>query len=1004
MKDWRNTAVWTVVIALLVIAGVMSLRGVGWVHENVTLQARTLETLLKLEVLQGNLVDAETGQRGYLLTGDDRFLEPYNKVIGTIERDVAELRELVREDGTVQQSQVDRLHTLIRARQAILSETIALQQSGNPSAAVAIVKEGRSRQLMQSIRRVINALEEEELADQRRFNNQFESSLRDLGILVIGGALLAVLAASGAAYRVSRMAAMVRRKSAFQGALLDNVDVSIISADTEGAINSINIGAEKMLGYSAAELLGARPAVFHDRDEIIAHAATLTQLLGRPIEPGFETFVARARQGEVDRREWTYVRKDGTRLPVLLSVSAMRDNRGAITGFLGVARDITEAKNAEEALRRQRDCLDLALAGANLAMWDTDFRTGQISLDERWATMIGEAPGPIITTRAELLERVPDYDQQRLLAAAADAACGRTAEYQVEHQVRTKSGEWRWIQSHGKVVERDAAGRALRMIGINADINVRKRTERHLIAAKNAAELANRAKDAFLATMSHEIRTPLGGVLGMLEMLSFTPLDENQRETLQAARESGQNLLRILNDILDWSKIEEGKLDLAPRPTSLPRLVAEVVRAYAHVASANSVTLEHHVDPRLSAMLIVDPLRLSQVLNNFVSNALKFTSEGRVEVRAELLGRSEGMEQVRLSVKDTGIGIDESVQQRLFQMYSQQSADTARMYGGTGLGLAICHRLSEMLHGHIDLESAPGRGSTFSITLSLPIAAPAVKEMEHLPAVAGSGSVEPLFLGSANANAPWVLVADDHSTNRQLLALQLRMLGVRVEVAQNGQQALAMWQEGSFSLVITDCHMPQMDGYALTRAIRKSEIDEARPRTPIFAWTANVLAKELEHCHAAGMDEVLIKPVEIKNLRELLAKWLPPPQRVSRLDTEYMYVDATQTTPLGVAEIDKIAANDVDKAEILRDFIAQTQSDFIEMETAMNQSDLPGLVRIAHRMKGASRMVGAYELIAACAVVEQAARQGERPGVEPVRLAMQRLKMHLAGEVSADRV
>ena len=397
-----------------------------------------------------------------------------------------------------------------------------------------------------------------------------------------------------------------------------------------------------------------------------------------------------------------------------------------------------------------------------------------------------------------------------------------------------------------------------------------------LTRARDEAQSANRAKSSFLATMSHEIRTPLGGLMGMLELLSMSPLGDEQRETLQTARDSGRSLLRILNDVLDWSKIEEGKLELAPQATSIAGLVADVANTYAHVASGNSVTLAQQVDARLSPALMVDPLRLSQVLNNFVSNAVKFSNAGgRVELRAELIARREGAEAVRFSVKDTGIGIDPQAQSRLFQSYGQASADTARMYGGTGLGLAICRRLADLMDGRIDVASEPGRGSTFSITLTLPLARTGVEPRQGRATIAAAASAWPLVHGTAAADAPLVLVVDDHPINRKLLARQLGLLGLRVETAQDGKEALPLWRDGRYALVITDCHMPQLDGYELAYAIRGIEADQARARTPIFAWTANALADEVEKCEAAGMDELLIKPTDLVQLKRMLEKWLP---------------------------------------------------------------------------------------------------------------------------------
>jgi len=407
---------------------------------------------------------------------------------------------------------------------------------------------------------------------------------------------------------------------------------------------------------------------------------------------------------------------------------------------------------------------------------------------------------------------------------------------------------------------------------VATDLTEQKRIEQNLVSAKELAETANKAKDSFLATMSHEIRTPLGGMLGMLELLSMTPLDDEQGSTLEAARGSARSLLRIVSDILDWSKIEEGKMQLSVHPTSLHQLLSEVTNAYSRIASAKSLILKQQIDTRLNATYIVDPLRLSQVLNNFVSNATKFTQRGEVELRAELLERIESGDRIRFSVRDTGIGIPEEVQQQLFQRYRQESADTARMYGGTGLGLAICRRLADLMDGQIELVSAEGLGSTFSITMILPVSSAQAESLQSQSLLVKQREIEPLF--DDETDAPLVLAVDDNPINRKMIAFQLKLLGLRVEVAENGEVALSMCREGRFALVITDCHMPEMDGYAFTRALRKIESEQKLPRTPVIAWTANALADEAERCHKAGMDTLLVKPTDLRRLKSVLAEWL----------------------------------------------------------------------------------------------------------------------------------
>ena len=521
-------------------------------------------------------------------------------------------------------------------------------------------------------------------------------------------------------------------------------------------------------------------------------------------------------------------------------------------------------------------------------------------------------------------------------------------------------------------VSRMQLGSERHFTGIVRDISERKQAEQALVAAKDEAELANRAKDSFLATMSHEIRTPLGGLMGMLELLSLSPLDREQGDTLQTARDSGRSLLRIVNDILDWSKIEEGKLELAPRPTSIVHLLAEVANTYAHVASGNSVTLAQQVDARLSPALIVDPLRLSQVLNNFVSNAIKFSHGGRVELRADLVERREGAEQVRFSVQDSGVGIAPDVQQRLFQRYGQGSAETARMYGGTGLGLAICRRLADLLDGRIELDSAPGRGSTFSIALTLPISETQAEPRQSRAEIAVAASAPPVASVVA-ADAPLVLVVDDHPINRKLLVLQLGLLGLRGETAEDGAAALPLWRAGRYALVITDCHMPRMDGYELTQAIREIEAAEARPRTPIFAWTANALTDEIENCHAAGMDELLVKPADLEQLKLVLTKWLPIAAEPTPELTQPRVPQADAAPAMDVNVLKALVGGD---AEVLREFLLDFRSSSAriaaELRAAGRRREAAAAGAAAHKLKSAARSIGALKLGELCAEMEHA--------------------------------
>lgn len=500
----------------------------------------------------------------------------------------------------------------------------------------------------------------------------------------------------------------------------------------------------------------------------------------------------------------------------------------------------------------------------------------------------------------------------------------------------------------------------------------RQKALSRLDEARAQAELANQAKDSFLATMSHEIRTPLTGMLGMLEMLSLTRLDKTQRETLEVAWASGSSLLRIVNDILDWSKIEEGKLELLPQPTSLQDLLQDVVNTYSRVASAKSLLLRQHTDPKLSLAHVVDGLRLSQILNNFVSNAIKFTPQGEIVVSAELLEHTPQGERIRFAVSDTGIGIKENVQKKLFQRYHQGDVDTERLYGGTGLGLAICRRLAEMMDGQIALQSVPGKGSTFSLTLTLPVADDASKTILTTHTELQQTMVRPL--NYTGKHQPVVLAVDDHPTNRELLARQLELIGLQAEVAENGQTALNMWREGRFDLVITDCHMPEMDGYALTRAIRTLETEDNKPRTPVIAWTANALAEEVQRCLDAGMDELLTKPSTLAQLKQTLVNWLPIESGRQPLVPQNE-PQSQEPGPIDFEVLGGVIPDTGKQMDILRDFIGHMRKDISRLQTQLDENDRIQVERTAHRMKGSSRMVGAVSVAKLCAAIEKAAAE-----------------------------
>ena len=530
-----------------------------------------------------------------------------------------------------------------------------------------------------------------------------------------------------------------------------------------------------------------------------------------------------------------------------------------------------------------------------------------------------------------------------------------------------------------------------------------KRKDAALRESEARAQEASRAKSAFLAAMSHEIRTPMIGITGMLELLEHTRLDAEQRRSVAIVQSSAQSLLQIIGDILDFSKIEAGRMELAPRDVDLRRLAEHAVGNYLGIASSKGLTLELAVDDDLAPAYVADPLRLRQILSNFLSNALKFTRTGGVTVRVERVGTLEdGRDSIALRVRDSGIGISDEQCALLFQPFSQAESGTARAFGGTGLGLAICRQLADLMGGTIELASKPGTGSTFSLILPLAPGDPARVEPERASMPEEDFPTRPLpSVDAARREHSLVLVVDDHATNREVLTRQLARAGFACETAADGEEGLRRWRTGDYALVLTDIHMPKMDGYQLTAAIRRTEHAEQRERTPVIAVTANVSKGEAEHCIAMGMDAFLGKPLRIAQVSAQLRRWLPHAEfaAASRRSPEEVPAEilamsndemlSAPSAPVDRSVLNEIAGHDTTLARnLLHDFLAAIRTDLTGLRAAHAAGDVPEATRQAHRIKGAAALVGARDVQQAAAEVEAAGRADDAEGTEKASRAL----------------
>lgn len=667
-------------------------------------------------------------------------------------------------------------------------------------------------------------------------------------LLMVGVALAAILVITS--LLTLRLRASFVRESRLQegqrlaASVFAHSHDGILVTDSETTVVAVNPAFTEITGYAPEDILGKTPRLLSSGQHAVEFYTAMWQ---RIISTG-------GWQGEIVNR-----RKDGGEITEWLTISSICNPEGAVTNYVGVFKDVSKMRESERTIRQ----LSMAVEQSPSSIVITTPEPAIVYVNPHFTAATGYLPEEVIGQNPRILQsKLTPVETYRVMWEHLLAG----ENWEGEFVNRRKDGGIYY--EHATVAPiKDMAGKTTHYVAVKYDISEQKRLERELIHARELAETASIAKSRFLATMSHEIRTPMNGILGMAQLLLMPSLSENERhEYARIILNSGQSLLTLLNDILDLSKIEAGKVELASVVFQPGQLLHESAALFEELVQAKGLRLETEWLAGDNARYHADSNRLRQMLTNLISNAVKFTRTGCIRIEGREIEASAKDSVLEFSVTDSGIGIPTEKLASLFKPFSQVDASTTREYGGTGLGLSIVRNLALLMRGDVGVESEPGKGSRFWFRI----------HAERAPSGEDGRLVsrDPAPPISESRAQRFVLVVEDNLTSRLVIESIFKKRGVRCESVENGSEALDRIMAGlQPDLVLMDCQMPVMDGFEATRRIRAWEQENGKARLPVVALTAGAYEEDREQCLAAGMDEFLTKPVDVNTLITTLGRF-----------------------------------------------------------------------------------------------------------------------------------